>query len=235
MKRHRLFTSHHSLFNRKSAFTLAEILITLGIIGIVAAMTIPTLMTKYAKQRTETQLKAFYSRINQTLKMSAAENGDIDGLIEQRTYSYDDQVEFLKQYIFPYMKTLGYEECTTGQIHVCVYLIDGGLMTFSVDQNGGDITYFPDGNKGRENLLEQKPLRNTAREAFSFQFAKYKNSSDKVVQSADFVEPYVFKWDGTKEGLKKDTWACVKGCTNCGYCTKMIQMNDWKIPDDYPW
>ncbi len=56
-----------------------------------------------------------------------------------------------------------------------------------------------------------------------------------MVQSADFVEPYVFMWDGTKEGLKKDTWACVKGCTNCGYCTKMIQMNDWKIPDDYPW
>lgn len=235
MKRHRLFTSHHSLFTRKSAFTLAEILITLGIIGIVAAMTIPTLMTKYAKQRTETQLKAFYSRINQTLKMSAAENGDIDGLIERKAYSYDEQVEFLKQYIFPYMKHLGYEDCTTGQIHVCVYLIDGGLMTFSVDKNGGDIMYFPDGNKGRENLLEQKPLRNTAREAFSFQFAKYKNSSDKVVQSADFVEPYVFKWDGTKEGLKKDTWACVKGCTNCGYCTKMIQMNDWKIPDDYPW
>lgn len=155
MKSHRLFTSHHSLFTRKSAFTLAEILITLGIIGIVAAMTIPTLMTKYAKQRTETQLKSFYSRINQTLKMSAAENGDIDGLIEQKVYSYDEQVEFLKQYIFPYMKTLGYEECTTRQIQVCVYLIDGGLMTFSVDQNGGDIMYFPDGNKGREKLLEQ--------------------------------------------------------------------------------
>ena len=33
-----------------SAFTLAEVLITLGIIGIVAAMTIPTLMTKIQKR-----------------------------------------------------------------------------------------------------------------------------------------------------------------------------------------
>lgn len=123
MKRHRLFTSHHSLFTRKSAFTLAEILITLGIIGIVAAMTIPTLMTKYAKQRTETQLKSFYSRINQTLKMSAAENGDIDGLIERKAYSYDEQVEFLKQYIFPYMKHLGYEDCTISQTAVALLLL----------------------------------------------------------------------------------------------------------------
>lgn len=63
----------------KKGFTLAEVLITLGIIGVVAAMTIPTLMTKYAKQRTETQLVKFYSMINQTLKMSVADNGDPDG------------------------------------------------------------------------------------------------------------------------------------------------------------
>lgn len=224
MKRHRLFTSHHSLFTRKSAFTLAEILITLGIIGIVATMTIPTLMTKYAKQRTETQLKSFYSRINQTLKMSAAENGDIDGLIERKAYSYDEQVEFLKQYIFPYMKHLGYEDCTISQTAVCITLIDGGLMWFSIDNNGGDIDYWTDAKKFSDG--QQSKNINKPRYYFSFQFAKYKNSSDKVVQSADFVEPYVFMWDGTKEGLKKDTWACVKGCTNCGYCTKMIQMND---------
>lgn len=36
-------------FNKKKAFTLAEVLITLGIIGVVAAITIPMLMTKYHK------------------------------------------------------------------------------------------------------------------------------------------------------------------------------------------
>ena len=40
-----LFTTHHSL--RKAAFTLAEVLITLGIIGVVSAMTVPTLMQNY--------------------------------------------------------------------------------------------------------------------------------------------------------------------------------------------
>ena len=41
----------------KKAFTLAEVLITLGIIGIVAAMTIPTLITNYQKNITITRLK----------------------------------------------------------------------------------------------------------------------------------------------------------------------------------
>ena len=41
----------------KLAFTLAEVLITLGIIGIVAAMTIPTLLAKYQEKQTVTKLK----------------------------------------------------------------------------------------------------------------------------------------------------------------------------------
>src|SRR5574344_742911 len=46
---------------KRTAFTLAEVLIVLGIIGIVASMTIPTLMNKVAKQEYLTALKKFYS------------------------------------------------------------------------------------------------------------------------------------------------------------------------------
>src|SRR5574344_1078186 len=46
---------------KRVAFTLAEVLIVLGIIGIVASMTIPTLMNKVAKQEYLTALKKFYS------------------------------------------------------------------------------------------------------------------------------------------------------------------------------
>lgn len=35
-----------------SAFTLSEVLITLGIIGVVASMTIPSLIQKYKRQET---------------------------------------------------------------------------------------------------------------------------------------------------------------------------------------
>src|SRR5574344_1578854 len=46
---------------KRTAFTLAEVLLVLGIIGIVASMTIPTLMNKVAKQEYLTALKKFYS------------------------------------------------------------------------------------------------------------------------------------------------------------------------------
>lgn len=41
----------------KRAFTLAEVLITLGIIGVVAALTLPSVITNYQKKQTVEQLK----------------------------------------------------------------------------------------------------------------------------------------------------------------------------------
>ena len=43
----------------KSAFTLAEVLITLGIIGVVSALTLPVLVQKYRNNVVETKLKKF--------------------------------------------------------------------------------------------------------------------------------------------------------------------------------
>lgn len=47
----------------KKAFTLAEVLITLGIIGIVAAMTLPALMADYRAKELEVRFKKAYSTI----------------------------------------------------------------------------------------------------------------------------------------------------------------------------
>ena len=61
----------------KRAFTLAEVLITLGIIGIVAALTMPALIGNYRKSQTVTQLKKIYSALQQSILMSQNEYGDI--------------------------------------------------------------------------------------------------------------------------------------------------------------
>lgn len=59
---------------KKSAFTLAEVLITLGIIGVVAAMTLPTLIQQHQKQVYVTQLqKAVNTWDNMIRKMQADE------------------------------------------------------------------------------------------------------------------------------------------------------------------
>ncbi len=59
---------------KKKAFTLAEVLITLGIIGIVAAMTIPTLMSKIQWIVLKQQYKEAYSTMNQALRLLYEKN-----------------------------------------------------------------------------------------------------------------------------------------------------------------
>ena len=61
----------------KKGFTLAEVLITLVIIGVIAAMTIPTLMNKTNEQETVTAVKKAYSVLGQAYQKVIAENGEI--------------------------------------------------------------------------------------------------------------------------------------------------------------
>ena len=61
--------------NRKIAFTLAEVLITLGIIGIVASITLPTLIREYNKHAWVNALKQNYSMLNQGFKKMMADDG----------------------------------------------------------------------------------------------------------------------------------------------------------------
>ena len=59
----------------KCAFTLAEVLITLGIIGIIAAMTLPALIGAYQKKVLEEQFKVAYSMLSQLLIKSESDIG----------------------------------------------------------------------------------------------------------------------------------------------------------------
>lgn len=60
---------------KKYAFTLAEVLITLGIIGVVASMTLPTVVNKYKEKETVTKLKKFYSILSQSYLSATQQYG----------------------------------------------------------------------------------------------------------------------------------------------------------------
>ena len=64
----------------KKAFTLAEVLVTLGIIGVVAAMTMPNLMSNYQRQSYVTQLRKIHSELSQAVEaaMNDSNNSKID-------------------------------------------------------------------------------------------------------------------------------------------------------------
>ena len=61
----------------KKGFTLAETLITLGIIGVVAAITMPMIITKYQKQVTVEKLKKMYNNMNSIMQMAVNDTGDM--------------------------------------------------------------------------------------------------------------------------------------------------------------
>ena len=67
------FTSHFSL--KSAAFTLAEVLITLGIIGVVAAMTMPTLINNINKKHWIAGYKKAYSELSQIHQLLNSETG----------------------------------------------------------------------------------------------------------------------------------------------------------------
>lgn len=58
----------------KQGFTLAEVLITLGIIGVVAAITVPVLMQNIQDKQFKEAAKAAYSKVSQAINMMKADN-----------------------------------------------------------------------------------------------------------------------------------------------------------------
>jgi len=62
----------------KFAFTLAEVLITLGIIGVVAALTIPTIIQAQQEIAAASALKKAYSILSQAYAMAVKDNGTPD-------------------------------------------------------------------------------------------------------------------------------------------------------------
>lgn len=68
-----------------NAFTLAEVLITLGIIGVVAAMTMPSLIQKYRDKELIVRTKRVYSNIQNAVSLAQKEN-DVVG---DNTFLFD--------------------------------------------------------------------------------------------------------------------------------------------------
>ncbi len=65
----------HLFTSKRVAFTLAEVLITLGIIGVVAAITMPTIMANVQKTILKNQFKSAYSKFSQAVMQTQSRMG----------------------------------------------------------------------------------------------------------------------------------------------------------------
>ncbi len=86
---------------KKWGFTLPEVLITLAIIGVVAAITIPGLITKLKNMRTEAILKEDFS-ILQQMMISANDNGAVN--LPSTSNNMDIVKSWFETYFLPYIK-----------------------------------------------------------------------------------------------------------------------------------
>lgn len=84
----------------KKGFTLAEVLITLGIIGVVAALTLPTLIANYQKNLALTQLKKNYAILTQAVSLMRAHYDNIDPVQMPFTRQQWDHPTYLDTTLF---------------------------------------------------------------------------------------------------------------------------------------
>ena len=237
----------------KKGFTLAEVLITLGVIGVVAAVTMPTLIQNYKKHVVETRLAQFYTTMNQAIQMSETVNGDKkdwDTLgsgfetDEEGNPDYTKPVAmaWFDKYLKPYLKYARVESYnllnSTGQVHL--YFNDGSVLLFSAK----GWSFFPDAKKLKiiidENGLKNFSKDNSGTDYFSFLFSPNNSTTAGKYHYNKGIEPYKAGWDGTIDGEKglktSQSFGCKEELPPNGraYCTALIMLNGWKIPKDYP-
>ena len=80
----------------KKGFTLAEVLITLGIVGVVAAITLPSISAKIQKNMLVEQLKTFYSSFTNAINLYMYKGGYEDfsqTIFADSSVSFEDKKE----------------------------------------------------------------------------------------------------------------------------------------------
>ena len=111
----------------RKAFTLAEVLITLGIIGVVASMTLPALINKTHGAQYKTALQKSYSIITQALQALNADQGFV---ATRDTYANKTFVNYYKKY-FKVLKDCNFQSCVGGATDENGTFIINTYKTFS--------------------------------------------------------------------------------------------------------
>ena len=228
---------------KRPAFTLAEVLITLGIIGIVAAMTMPSLITNYRKKQTVVQLKKVYSELSQAAQMSVIQNGDM------RDWNYAlTGEEFFNTYLgnFVKMSSQSVEDAKKAGV---VYKRASGEeeVTFTNLYDSGKIFTLASGS---QIIMDTLSSLTTTRQTVLVDLNGFKKPNKLGVDVFAFSVTHngvqTYKWDdGETVDVTRDRETLHNGpskhnyqCNNSGrgfWCAAMIEKDGWEINKDYPW
>ncbi len=227
---------------KEKAFTLAEVLITIGIIGIVAATTLPALISKHQKNVTVNKLKKSYTTISNMFLMAQKDYGDSSSWSFSfgELSDYNNSLKtFVEKYMLPYLnvidncgilcsKTPTYKflnNTNAGlRTYYSIYLKDGSIIYVAMDNdtiNVHSIIMYVDINGQKKPNIIGKDV-----------FAYYLNASN--INKSNF---WGF-WGGASTPTRNGLLTNSRGCNKNGsgqYCGALIQVDGWQIKDDYPW
>lgn len=235
-------------------FTLAEVLITLGIIGVVAAMTIPTLMTNYQKKSTATQLKKTYATISNAVRLSEEENGELSGWEFEENGTSTKSIQVFDKYLAPYLKVTKKEVNGSnftyykpnGQREASLAILGGKSALYTMLSgvellvNSGDIQYNPPiiGKAQASCMIIDLNGHNTkpnrfGRDAF---FACINTEKGFTMHYSDDGERGAVQRtrEQLKNGPSREGYQCSKQGRGM-WCGALIQRDGWTISKDYPW
>ncbi len=244
------------------AFTLAEVLITLGIIGVVAAMTLPLLIQNYQKQVVITRLKYAYNVLSNVLKRAEADYGNITewGLESSgyADYSTIDAVKlrenFVRQYMLPYISDAKFT--TNNPLSYYGYKTEikkaYGSMAYPLDTGAPMVLQFKNGmviilNVGVATSPEDPDKLGVAGITFVIDVdgPSGKNIFGRDVYWAHipfvtntrfmFYRLYAIYANKVMSPIHVARASLIDECKNGGYyCAFLIHSDGWQIKDDYP-
>ena len=234
------FTSHFSL--KTPAFTLAEVLITLGIIGIVAAMTLPTLIMNHRKQVTVNKVKKFYTVMSQATNSAIAEYGSMEDWQGFTTTRNGEEMQnWFDTYLKPYLKVIDEFVKTdeeTGYSTLFVVLSDGSVLSMvnwaGSAKSDDDANHVQDNHNGLihvgyltdKKLIDDVDSRIGCVNTFSFLF--YSPLKDQY-----FFQPYTYQANTPEKYNREFFIEQLKG-GNTQYCAAVMMFDGWQIKSDYP-
>jgi len=152
----------------KKGFTLAETLITLGVIGIVAAITMPVVIQKYKEKSTVAQVKKLYSMLSQAFTLAVEEKGTPDnwGLKSAHNDSISPMIPYLHIYkqcmdrntgCFPVVKIKSLDGSGNWNYHNFYNTLTGGVIL-----NNGTflVTYYTHSPECERFIADTPMLKN---------------------------------------------------------------------------
>ncbi len=240
-------------YRKRFGFTLAEVLITLGVIGVVAALTLPSVVADYRNEQTAVKLEHAYSVVAQALVAAQAEHGDMQSWDFGYTYGADISTvshitvlnDFANKYFKPYVKyakdygyksftQLGYDGVYTpinktkmNQAGYSIILSDGTFLMIYLG-TGCD-------NKDEYGNCTQRSFRNIVFRVDTNGFNPPNVSGrDSFIMSID-LQTHKFTMHNYGMGPRSYYKNYCSSDIDSQVCGYLIMMDGWKIKDDYPW